>query len=139
VIFKKISCHRFSFFARTIPGLEFFQGLYQVTYHCFRFGEKQCCDKKSKLRQKQQFEKSYFLGFTPQLLPILDFEVQHCNNAKIQPIAKSQNFSKRFIELFVNFFSIFGHLTEIFWIIGMTFFILNTSASHLVGCCRMQM
>jgi len=64
MVFKKISCHRFSFFARTMPGLECFQGLYQVTYHCFRVGEKQCCDKKSKLGQKKQFQKSDFLGFT---------------------------------------------------------------------------
>jgi len=94
---------------------------------------------KSKLGQKRQFEKSDFLGFTPHSLPILDFGVQHWNNAKIQPIAKSRKFSKRFIELFVNFSSIFGHLSEIFWIIGITFFILITSASHLVGCCRTQM
>jgi len=30
---------------------------------------------------------------------------------------KSRNFSKYFIELFVNFSSIFGNLSEIFWII----------------------
>jgi len=47
MIFKKISCHRFSFFARTIPGLECFQGLYQVTHHRFRVGEKQCSGKKT--------------------------------------------------------------------------------------------
>jgi len=64
MIFKKNSCHRFSFFARTTPGLECFQGLYQVTYHCFGVGEK-CCDKKSNLGLKRQFEKSDFLGFTP--------------------------------------------------------------------------
>jgi len=60
LIFKKISCHRFSFFARTIPGFECFQILYQVTFHCFRVGEKQCCGKKSKLVQKRQFEKAIF-------------------------------------------------------------------------------
>jgi len=65
--------------------------------------------------------------------------VQHWNNAKIQPITKSQNFSKCFIELFVNFSSIFGYLSEIFWIIGITSFVLITSASKLVGCCRTQM
>jgi len=47
MIFKKISCHSFSFFARTAPVLECFQGLYQVTYHCFRVGEKQCCGNKA--------------------------------------------------------------------------------------------
>jgi len=52
MIFKKISCHRFSFFARTIPGLECFQGLYQVIYHCFRVGEKQCCGKKANSGKK---------------------------------------------------------------------------------------
>jgi len=139
MIFKKISCQGFNFFARTIPGLECFQGLYQVTCHCFRVGEKQCCGKKSKLGQKRQFEKSDFLGFTPKSLPILDFGVQHWNNAKIQPIAKSRNFSKCFTELFVNFSSIFRHLSEIFWIIGLTFFILINSASNLVRCCRTQM
>ena len=106
MIFKKISCHRFRSFARTIPGLECFQGLYQVTYHCFRVGEKQCCGNKSKLGQKRQFEKSNFLGFTANSLPILDFGVQHWNNAKIQPITKTRNFSKSFIALFVNFSSI---------------------------------
>jgi len=40
---------------------------------------------------------------------------------------------------FCHFSSIFGHLSEIFWIIGITFFILITSASNLVGCCRTQM
>jgi len=40
--------------------------------------------------------------------------------AKIQPIAKSKKFSKRFIELFVNF-SIFGHFSEFFFINGITF------------------
>jgi len=139
MIFKNISCQGFNFFARTIPGLEFFQGLYQVIYHCFRVGEKQCCDKKSKLGQKRQFEKSDFLGFTPKSLPILDFGVQHWNNAKIQPIAKSRNFSKCFTEIFVNFSSICGHLSEIVWIIGITFLILITSASNLVGCFRTQM
>ena len=63
MIFKNISCQGFNFFARTIPGLEFFQGLYQVIYHCFRVGEKQCCDKKSKLGQKNQFQKSDFFRF----------------------------------------------------------------------------
>jgi len=62
---NKNSCHRFRFFAKTIPGLKCFQGQYQVTYHCFRAGEKQRCDKKSKLGQKKQFQKSDFLGFTP--------------------------------------------------------------------------
>jgi len=40
---------------------------------------------------------------------------------------------------FCHFSSIFGHLSEIFWIIAITFFILITSASNLVGCCRTQM
>jgi len=30
-------------------------------------------------------------------------------------------------------------LSEVIWIIGITFFILTTSASNLVGCCRTQM
>jgi len=83
MIYKKISRRRFSFFARTIPGLKCFQGLYQVTCHCFRVGEKQRCSKKGNLK------KSDFLGFTPKSLPILDFGVQHWNNAKIQPTTKS--------------------------------------------------
>jgi len=60
MIFKKYSCHHFSFFARTIPGLECFQGLYQVTYHCFRVGEKQRFCKKKQIGAKKQFEKSDF-------------------------------------------------------------------------------
>ena len=64
---------------------------------------KNMLQQKSKLGQKKQFEKSDFLGFTPKSLPILDFGVQHWNNAKIQPITKSQNFSKCFIALFVTF------------------------------------
>ena len=94
------------------------------------------------LQQKKEIgalEKSDFLGFTPKLLSVLDFRVQHWNNAKMQPITKSRNFSKCFIQLFVNFSSIFGHLLEIFWIIGITFVILITSASSLIGCCRTQM
>jgi len=139
MIIKKFARQRFSFFARTIPGLECFQGLYQVTYHCSRVGEKQCCGKKSTLGQNRQFEKSDFFGFTAKSLPILHFGVQHWKNAKIQLITKSQNFSKCFIELFVNFSSSFGNLSEIFWIIGITFFILSISASNLLGCCRTQL
>ena len=135
MIFKKVSSHRFSIFARTIPGLECFQGLYQVTYHCFRVGEKQCCGKKkNKLGEKNKFEKSDFLGFTPKLLSILDFGVQHWSNAKIQPMTQSWNFSKWFIELFVNFSSIFGYLSNF-----LDHWYNFTSASNLVGCCRMQM
>jgi len=118
MIFKKIYCRRFSFFARTIPGLECFQGLYQVTCHCFRVGEKQPCGKKGNLK------KSDFLGFMPKLLPILDFRVQHWNIAKIQLITKSQNFenaSLHFLSLFFNFRTLV-RLSEIFWIIGITFF-----------------
>ena len=88
---------------------------------------------------KKAIWKSDFLGFTPNSLPILDFGVQHWNNAKIQPITKTRNFSKGFIALFVNFSSIFGYLSEFFWILGITVFILITSASNLVGCCRTQM
>ena len=33
-------------FLQTISGLECFQGLYQVTCHCFRVGETHCCIKK---------------------------------------------------------------------------------------------
>jgi len=62
-IFKKISCHRFSFIARNIPGLKFFQGLYQDTYNCLVVGEKQCCDTKSKSGQKKQFQKMQFFRF----------------------------------------------------------------------------
>jgi len=58
---------------------------------------------KSQLGQIRQFEKSDFLGFMPKSLPILDFGVQHLNNAKIQPITKSRNFSKCFIALFITF------------------------------------
>jgi len=58
IIFKKISCHRFRFFARTKPGLECFQGLYQVTYHCFRVGEKQCCGKKATWGKKGNLKKA---------------------------------------------------------------------------------
>jgi len=95
--------------------------------------------KKSKLGQKMQFEKSAFLGFTPKLLPILDFGMEHWNNAKIQPIPKSRNFSKCFIAVFVTFLEIFGHLSEIFLDHWHNFFILITSASNLVECCRTQM
>ena len=81
MIFKKISCHHFSFFAETIPGLECFLRLHQVTCHYFRVGEYNVATK-NKLVQKRQFEKSDFLGFTPKSLLILDFRVQHWNNAK---------------------------------------------------------
>ena len=121
-IFKKISCHCFSFFVTTILGLKCFQGLYQVSYHCsivFGLGKTMLRQKKTNWA-KNAIWKKRFLGFTPKSLPILDFGVQHQNNAKIQPITKSQNFSKCFTELFVNF-SIFGYLSEIFWIIGITF------------------
>jgi len=40
---------------------------------------------------------------------------------------------------FCHFSSIFGHLSENFWITSVTFFILITSASNLVGCCTTQM
>jgi len=86
MIFKKITCHRFSFFARTITGLECFQGLYQVIYHCFRVGEKQYCGKKAYWGKKGNLKKALLEGFTAKSLPILDFGVQHWNNAKIQPI-----------------------------------------------------
>jgi len=59
-IFKKISCHRFRFFARTIPGLDCFQGLYQATYHCFMVGEKQCCGKKANWSKKGNLKKTIF-------------------------------------------------------------------------------
>jgi len=81
IIFKKIYCHRFSFVAGTIPGLECFHGLYQVACHYFRVGENNVAAK-NKLGQKRQFEKSDFLGFTPKSLLILDFRVQYWNNAK---------------------------------------------------------
>jgi len=50
----------FRFFASTILGLECFQGLYQVTHHCFRVGEKQCCGKKTKLGKKGSLKKEIF-------------------------------------------------------------------------------
>jgi len=56
--FRKNSCHRFSFLARTIPGLKCFQGLYQVTYHCFRVWEKQRCNKKVTLAVCELSQKS---------------------------------------------------------------------------------
>jgi len=86
MIFKKISCHHFSFFARTIPGLECFQGLYLASSAFKDYTKsltivlglgKNMLQQKSKLGQKKQFEKSDFLGFTPKSLPILDFGVQH--------------------------------------------------------------
>ena len=100
MIFKKIPCRRFNFIARTIPGLECFQGLYQVTCHCFRVGEKQRCGKKGNLK------KSDFLGFTPKSLPQLDFGVQHWNNEKFnqqQKVETFQNASLHFLSLFFNF------------------------------------
>ena len=93
---------------------------------------------KSKLGQKRQFGKSAFTGFTPKALPILDFGMQHWNNAKIQPIKKSKLFKMLYCS-FCHFSSILGHLSEVFWIIGVTFFILIASASNLVGCYRTQM
>ena len=98
-IFKKISCHCFSFFVTTILGLKCFQGLYQVSYHfsiVFGLGKNNVAAKKTNWAKKAIWKKR-FLGFTPKSLPILDFGVQHQNNAKIQPITKSQNFSKCFI------------------------------------------
>jgi len=61
-IFKKISCHCFSFFVTTILGLKCFQGLYQVSYHCsivFGLGKTMLRQKKQ-IGQKMQFEKSDF-------------------------------------------------------------------------------
>jgi len=60
IIFKKFSCHRFSFFARTKPGLECFQGLYQVTYYCLRLGKNNVAAKKSKLGKKGTLKKAIF-------------------------------------------------------------------------------
>jgi len=58
---------------------------------------------KKKIGAKKAIWKKHFLGFTPKSLPILDFGVQHWNNAKIQPITKSRNFSKCFIAVYVTF------------------------------------
>jgi len=52
---------------------------------------------KKQIGAKRAIRKKRFLGFTPKSLPILDFGVQHWNNAKMQPITKSRNFSKWFI------------------------------------------
>ena len=112
MIFKKISCHHFSFFARTIPGLECFQGLYLAS-SAFKdytksltivlgLGKNNIAAKK-KIGAKKAIWKKHFLGFTPKSLPILDFGVQHWNNAKIQPMTKSRNFSKCFIAVYVTF------------------------------------
>jgi len=93
---------------------------------------------KSKFGQKRQFEKSAFLGFTPKSLPILDFGMQHWNNAKIQPITKVETFQNallQFLSLFFNFRTLVRNFLD-HW---HNFFILITSASNLVGCCRTQM
>ena len=77
MIFKKIYCRRLSFFARTIPGLECFQGLYQVTCHCFRVGEKQPCGKKGNLK------KSDFFRFYAKIAADTGFPgaaLEHCKN-----------------------------------------------------------
>ena len=121
MILKNNSCHSFSFLqglclslsiSRTIPShLPFFQGWGKTMLR-----------QKSKLGQKRQVEKSDLLGFTPKSLPILDLGVQHWNNAKIQPIPKSRNFSKCFIALFVTFLefsdtcqNFFGHWHNFFY------------------------
>jgi len=93
---------------------------------------------KSNLGQKSQVEKSYFLGFTRKLLPILDFGVQHWNNAKIKPRTKFETFQNALL-CFLSLFFNFRTLVRNFLYLWHNFFILIASASNLVGCCRMQM
>jgi len=65
--------------------------------------------------KKAIWKKAIFLGFTPKSLLILDFRVQHWNNAKIQLITKSRNFSKCFIALFVTFLQFSNTCQKFFW------------------------
>ena len=97
------------------------------------------------LRQKKQIEtkttiwKKLFFRFYATIAADTGFRSAALQQRKNTTNSKKSKLFKTFYWTVCQLFSIFGHLTEIFWIIGMTFFILNTSASHLVGCCRMQM
>jgi len=119
MIFKKISCHRFSFFQGLYLASSAFKDYTESFTIVLGLG-KTMSRQKSKLGQKRQFGKSAFTGFTPKALPILDFGMQHWNNAKIQPIKKSKLFKMLYCS-FCHFSSILGHLSEVFWIIGVTF------------------
>jgi len=118
--FKKNSCYRFSFFARTIPGLECFQGLYQVTHHCFRVGENSVPAKKQ-IGVKKAIRKKRFFKFYAKIAADTGFRNVALEQRKI---TTNNNKSKPFKMLycsFCHFSSNFGHLSEIFWIIGVTF------------------
>jgi len=105
MIFKKISCHCFSFFARTIPGLECFQGLYQVIYHCFRVGEKQCCDKKANGAKKAIWKKR-FHRFYAKIAADTGFRsaaLEQRKNTTNKKVETFQNGLLQFLSLFFNF------------------------------------
>ena len=58
--FQKNSCHRFSFFARTIPGLKCFQGLYQVLTIVLGLGKNKVATKKVNWGKKAISKKRFF-------------------------------------------------------------------------------
>jgi len=60
MIFRYISCHRFSFFARTIPGLEFFQGLYQSLTIVFGLEKNNVATKKANWGKNRNLKKAIF-------------------------------------------------------------------------------
>jgi len=138
MIFKKISCHHFSFFAETIPGLECFLRLHQVTCHYFRVGEYNVATKKQTGAKKAIWKKRFF-RFYAEITADTGFQSAALEQRKIQPVTKGQNFSKCIIALFATSLQVSDACQKIFLIIGITFFILITSASNLVGFCRTQM
>jgi len=105
------TCHRFSFFARTTPGLECFQGLYQVTYHCFGVGEKMLRQKKQ-IGVKKAIWKKRFFRFYAIIAADTGFWSAALEQCKNTTKNKKWNFSKCFIELFFNFFFNFRTLVR---------------------------
>jgi len=75
MIFKKIPCHSFSFFARTVPVLEYFKN-YSKSLTIVLGLRKNMLRQKSNFGQKRQFEKSDFLGFMPKRCR---YWISHCS------------------------------------------------------------
>jgi len=138
MIFKKISCHRLFFLQGLYLASSAFKDYTKSLTIVVGLGKNNVPAKKQ-IGAKKAIWKKHFLRFCAQIAAGTGFR-----NAALEPRKNTTNnkkskLLKMFYCSFCHFSSIFGHLSEIIWIIGITFFILITSASNLVGSCRTQM